>query len=90
LCDDFIRAQRFFSFADFAFINLLIYQLAARREIKFSSKKGLNFKISPRSQTIIFGRAMYDGACRIAIHINFKTAKLAKSARSVLSKILYR
>ena len=46
LRDDFMRAQRFFSFTDFAFINLLIYQLVARCEIKFSSKIGLNFKIS--------------------------------------------
>ena len=46
LRDDFMRAQRFFSFTDFAFINLLIYQLVARCEIKFSPKIGLNFKIS--------------------------------------------
>ena len=32
---------------------------------------------------------MYDGACRIAIHINFKTAKLAKSARSVFAAKFY-
>ena len=51
-----------FCFVDFSFIDLLIYQLVVRREIKFSPKIGLNFKISPRSQTIIFGRAMYKGA----------------------------
>jgi len=79
-----------FCFVNFTFIDLLIYQLAARREIKFSPKIGLNFKISPRSQTIIFGHAMYDGATAQRRALNFKTAKLAKSARSVLSKILYR
>ena len=42
-----LRKHRdFFCFVDFAFIDLLIYQLAARREIKFSPKMGLNFKIS--------------------------------------------
>ena len=33
-------------FIDFAFIDLLIWRLVARREIKFSPKIGLNFKIS--------------------------------------------
>ncbi len=33
---------------------------------------------------------MYDGATAQRRALNFKTAKLAKSARSVLSKILYR
>ncbi|WP_298028466.1 hypothetical protein [uncultured Campylobacter sp.] len=59
-------------FIDFAFIDLLIWRLVARREIKFSPKIGLNFKISPRSQTIIFGRAMYDGAIAQRKALNLK------------------
>ncbi|WP_298103478.1 hypothetical protein [uncultured Campylobacter sp.] len=59
-------------FIDFAFIDLLIWRLVARREIKFSPKIGLNFKISPRSQTIIFGRAMYDGATTQRKALNLK------------------
>ena len=48
-------ALQFFYFVDFRFIDLLIYQLAARREIKFSPKIGLNFKISSLCASLIAG-----------------------------------
>ncbi len=74
---------------DFALHPFVDLSISARREIKFSPKIGLNFKISPRSQTIIFGRAMYDGAIAQRKALNFKIARLAKSARSVLAAKFY-
>lgn len=72
-----MRAQRFFSFTDFAFINLLIYQLVARCEIKFILRASL------------IAGALCMAACATQ-GIKFRAAKSAKSARSVRRKILYR
>ena len=54
----------FFCFVDFTFIDLFIYQLAAHREIKFSPKMGLKFKIS--SYAIFRAELIFGALCMTA------------------------
>ena len=64
----FYASIAIFCFVDFTFIDLLIYQLAVRREIKFSPKIGLNFKILSLCASLIAGALCMTARPRSARH----------------------